>query len=178
MISYTQEDWAAYIAGLVSEEQRQQMEAELEQSDEALALYLLAMEESASMLPPIEIEAAQSITDSLMDTLYPPSTVGANVAALHHQQKAVQSEQLKQEQQADIPSHESLDSSTPRTRHRKWNEHPLFHYTIAAAITIIFMASGFFEALSIEPKTLIERPSGSITHGMVETFTKWFGAKP
>lgn len=175
MISYTQEDWAAYIAGLVSEEQRQHMEAELEQSDEALALYLLAMEESVSMLPPIEIEAAQSITDSIMGTLYPPSAVGANVAALHHQQQAVISEQIKQ---ADIPSYESSDSSIPRTRHRKWNEHPLFHYTIAAAITIIFMASGFFEALSIEPKTLIERPSGSITHGMVETLTKWFGAKP
>lgn len=154
MIAYTNEDWIAYIEDRVSAEQRRQMEIQLEQSDEALALYLHAMDGLEGQLPPFEEVKAQTFTDTVMSALYPASTP------------------VDSQAEPDEPS------TTPKARHRRWTEHPLFHYTVAAAITLLFMASGVFDALLAEPRALIEQPSGSLTQSILDTFSGWFGSKP
>lgn len=165
MTLYTQEDWEQYIRGHVSDEQRLMMEDQLNQSDEAMTLYLLAMELASSELPLLHEERAEAVTEAVLKELY---SDGARVVAYepHQPEQGVRRAASDQE----VPA--------SRKHRRHWLEHPLFHYTVAAAITLLFMASGVFEALLREPRTLIEQPSGSITNAVLDTFANWFGTKP
>ncbi|SMG43658.1 hypothetical protein [Paenibacillus aquistagni] len=217
MTLYTQEDWEQYIRGHVSDEQRLMMEDQLNQSDEAMTLYLLAMELASSELPLLHEERAEAVTKAVLKELYSNAAWdgACGAATVRHEVTGAplteeRQHQLEQHapygtegmpqsdwqtQASDHGSHDEAyephqpeqgvnraasDQEVPASRkHRRhWLEHPLFHYTVAAAITLLFMASGVFEALLREPRTLIEQPSGSITNAVLDTFANWFGTKP
>ncbi|MBB3127714.1 ferric-dicitrate binding protein FerR (iron transport regulator) [Paenibacillus rhizosphaerae] len=57
---------------------------------------------------------------------------------------------------------------------RRWYEHRMFHYAVAACITLIFLSAGWFDKLG--PGTLQKaEPSGQPTYGekLVNVTTGW-----
>ena len=60
-------------------------------------------------------------------------------------------------------------------RPRRWYERPLFHYTVAASITLVFMFSGAFDRLFPEdanPKSQVS-PSPSYSEQLLDKTTGW-----
>lgn len=60
-------------------------------------------------------------------------------------------------------------------RPRKWYEKPLFHYTVAASITLVFMFSGTFDRLFPEDTKhrLPQSESPSYSEQLMEKTTNW-----
>lgn len=146
MTGYQLEDWLMYVRDTVSEEQRLEMEEALLYSEEAMELYLLAMNQLEQELPYLEDEAA--FTERILQKL---------------------------DERIPKPVHAP---STPNivVRQRRWYEHPLFHYTVAASITFILLVSGTFDSLLNEPKTLLDKPSGSFTDSIMKHAFSWLDA--
>jgi hypothetical protein len=133
-----------YVRDTVNEGQRQKMEEALLNSEEAMELYLLAMNQLEQELPHLDDEAA--FTERILREVYEDKPV----------------------QTPPIP--------TRTVRQRRWYEHPLFHYTVAASITCILLVSGAFDSLLNEPKALLNQPSGSITNSIIEHAFSWLDA--
>ncbi|WP_018751350.1 hypothetical protein [Paenibacillus sanguinis] len=58
---------------------------------------------------------------------------------------------------------------------KTWSRHPLFHYTVAAAITVLLMGCGLFDSLSSGTSEWINRPQQSIplSERMLDMTVKW-----
>lgn len=62
---------------------------------------------------------------------------------------------------------------TGQSRGRRWTRHPLFHYTIAASITMLLVMSGVFDSLLVEQKVFLEQPQGSISQYIMDQAFGW-----
>lgn len=57
---------------------------------------------------------------------------------------------------------------------KSWIYNPLFHYAIAASITVLLLTSGFFDLLSTEANKVISRPpDASMSKQVVDQATAW-----
>lgn len=81
---------------------------------------------------------------------------------------------------------ESL-ASDGKTRHsrvernRRWFEHRVFHYAVAACLTLIFLSSGLFDKVAPYHKFQEGDAAGSFTEKWTEAATSWldnFKPKP
>ncbi|MEO3948064.1 hypothetical protein [Gorillibacterium sp. CAU 1737] len=124
MIHYSRDSWRSYQENLVTEQERFLMENHLETCDECLAVYLEALHPTS--LQPVESGEGSihlhSWTDSIME--------------------AVQ----------QLPAWEQLDSSVQNLTHirtkERWYERKLFHYGIAAAMTLAILSTGILDEMN------------------------------
>lgn len=66
-------------------------------------------------------------------------------------------------------------------RSRRWFEHRVFHYTVAACLTLIFLSSGLFDKVAPYHKFQEGDSAGSFTEKWTEAATSWldnFKPKP
>ncbi|MFD1178785.1 hypothetical protein ACFQ3W_21140 [Paenibacillus puldeungensis] len=57
---------------------------------------------------------------------------------------------------------------------KSWIYNPLFHYAIAASITVLLLTSGFFDLLSAEANKVISRPpDASMSKHVVDQASAW-----
>ncbi|PQP81987.1 hypothetical protein C0Q44_20205 [Paenibacillus sp. PCH8] len=66
-------------------------------------------------------------------------------------------------------------------RNRRWLEHKVFHYAVAACLTVIFLSSGLFDKVAPYHKFQDGDHRGSFTEKWTETATSWldnFKPKP
>lgn len=139
MTTFQQEDWVRYILGEAEPAQEREMEQLLLHSEEAMKQYLYAMELVSQDMPVMKDEEA--FTQQVM-AMFDAEVQRTSAQPLH-------------------------DPHRLRSRVRKWYEHPLFHYTVAASITFLLLTSGVFDSLLHEPKALLNQPSGSISDSIM-----------
>lgn len=133
------EEWARYVKGHLSEEFRDSYEAHLYECEDCINTYLQAMEISESSLP--DLKDGSQLTEAIMNEIG------------------------------------GTDLKRCATSQRPFNQHPLFHYIIAAAMTIVFMFSGVFQSitnyLDDVQNTTLSQQTPSITEKILEkTFTR------
>lgn len=74
-------------------------------------------------------------------------------------------EALPQAEQKPIPNRSA----------KKWTEHPLFHYVIAASITVLLLTGGFFDRLAAEANQFMNRPQDtSLSKRVMNATAGWF----
>ncbi|OAB46845.1 hypothetical protein [Paenibacillus antarcticus] len=57
-----------------------------------------------------------------------------------------------------IPVHlYEKEESNMEQRRRRWFEHPIFHYTVAACLTLLFLSTGLFDKLGTGDLTFIAK---------------------
>ncbi|MGG6311981.1 hypothetical protein [Paenibacillus macerans] len=62
----------------------------------------------------------------------------------------------------------------PAKRTHAWSRHPLFHYVIAASITLLLLTGGFFDRMTAGAGELLNRPQQpSLSKQMMEAATGW-----
>lgn len=71
----------------------------------------------------------------------------------------------------DLPRKQDVSSTGIR---RRW-DHPLFHYTIAASITLLLLGGGVFDRLSDGASEVMRRQSGDIplSDQLMERTSEW-----
>lgn len=76
----------------------------------------------------------------------------------------------------EIVPYQRRSVPTSSDRPRRWYERPLFHYTVAASLTIVFMFSGAFDRLFPESKNhQVPKSSQSVSYSeqLMEKTTSW-----
>lgn len=60
------------------------------------------------------------------------------------------------------------------TRLRNWSRHPLFHYVIAASITLFLMSCGLFDYISLGKEQVMKQTEGhSISQQLLDKTSSW-----
>ncbi len=138
--------WNAFVQGTLSEQQVTELEDHLYTCDACLQLYMQAVEQVELSL---ELTNLDALTDSVM-------------------------EQLPKDRQVGTLEKTGINPHSSRSK-RRFVQHPLFHYGIAASITIVMMSTGFFQSLTgvvstVEAESLPDdAPSSSISQTIVNT---------
>jgi hypothetical protein len=127
MKHYTLEQWKTYVGQELTDQEHEQFERHLESCESCLELYMLSLELAADFYPMLRDE--QALADQVMEAI----------------QAADQPKSM-----ASRPVIEGASWSWKQNRLKlgPWIRHPLFHYTVAAAITLILMSSGVFQSLA------------------------------
>ena len=120
MTHYTFEQWLSYIKG--DEIDRQPMDDHLYDCNDCMETYLLATEQLAKILPPMQMDV-QEFTKKIYSDIQAVSNQVEQTRAHTHSKF--------------IEKHKS----------NHWYTNVIFHYTIAASITIILMSSGLFQQM-------------------------------
>ncbi|MFS0871240.1 hypothetical protein [Paenibacillus xylanilyticus] len=80
-----------------------------------------------------------------------------------------------------ILEHSKSKRKSRSGRSRRWLEHKVFHYAVAACLTLIFLSSGVFDKVAPYHKFHEGEQRGSFTQKWTETATSWldnFKPKP
>jgi hypothetical protein len=123
MKHYTLEQWDRYTGDALSSEERLDYEMHLSSCELCLDLYMQSLERASGSYPDLADRAG--LADAVMEQI-------------------VQDQPI---QPAPTLPPASMRPVTARTR-PAFTRHPLFHYTVAAAITVILMGSGAFQSLT------------------------------
>ncbi|SDE32749.1 hypothetical protein SAMN02799630_05171 [Paenibacillus sp. UNCCL117] len=121
MTHVQEEVWLHYASDRLTPEERQLCEVHLEQCDECLELYMHALDKQSGDIPEPDMERLTQAALSRWDEY-----TGADPAG----------------------STARCGSSPDRDERRSWMRHPVFHYTVAASITLMLMGSGVFQVFT------------------------------
>jgi anti-sigma factor RsiW len=151
MKHYTLEQWKHYVEQDLTDGDRDVYEAHLSTCELCLELYMQALERAADSYPVLIDQAA--LADKVMETIAARTNAESTVSQF-----------LQPESE-----HKQKPSETA-----SWLRHPIFHYTVAAAVTLVLMSSGVFQSIAdpvgqakppstetAQVETLIEQPSVS-----------------
>ncbi|MFH5187007.1 hypothetical protein ACHHV8_32960 [Paenibacillus sp. TAB 01] len=122
MKHYTLERWTQYARQEppLTPQEEAELEQHLQQCDTCLELYMLGLEEAEADYP--ALADPQVLLDQVMLKLPPMAPTP----------------------QADFSP---LPAKKIEDRRTGWLRHPVFHYTVAAAITVVLMSSGAFQTI-------------------------------
>ncbi|WP_379129324.1 hypothetical protein [Paenibacillus sp. sgz500958] len=111
--------YKAYLSGKGSEIERNDLEHTLLEDEEALALYMEALDELEDELP--ALGDTVSFATGVMDRL----------------------------QQDRTPTQVATEgkSGLEQPRRSRWYDKPIVHYVVAASLTLLFLSSGVFDKL-------------------------------
>jgi hypothetical protein len=151
MSHYTLEQWKRYVEDDITFEDRDFYESHLSSCESCLQLYMQSLDAAAGSYPVVVDQTA--FADSVMEAIRAHSV------------------ELPQVQLQPV-AHPNPNSE--RFKRANWLRHPLFHYTVAAAITLVLMNSGVFQSIAerfgtadlfraetAQEEGLIEQPSVS-----------------
>ncbi len=114
------ETWLQYVKDELTNEERAICESHLDSCDACFELYMQCLEQAGDVLPQLEDQEAFSAAVMM---------------------------RLEQEMPYTRPV-EMVPEQTKRKLRIPWIQHPFFHYTVAAAITMILMSTGVFQTLT------------------------------
>ncbi|MFM1654560.1 hypothetical protein ACI7RC_21040 [Brevibacillus sp. B_LB10_24] len=117
MRHYTRAEWTSYLHDVLSESEREQYDQHLYSCEECLALYMECLEDGKTSLPLLTDE--QQFADAVM------------VELSRHGMPAVRPQIVSREPK--------------RSQVKPWYQQTIFHYGVAAAITLILMSAGVFQ---------------------------------
>lgn len=150
MIHYSRDTWKSYQEDLLPERERLRMEDHLETCDRCLAVYLEALRPAQVLSAGQGDPSAdfEKMTSSIME-------------AIHRLQPAE-------------AAPEAIDFRS-RTKER-WYERKLFHYTVAAAMTLAIISTGVLEEMSrqlnrLESSVSVRQERTVSSHLMEKTTT-------
>ena len=148
MMHYSKEEWTKYVKNEMNEDVREEYENHLYTCDQCLDIYLQVVEEAEYELP--EIENDTEFTDLIMAQIAesrPPSTT------------------------------DWMNRKERKKGSRPYYQTAIFHYSVAAAMTILLMTTGVFQSitkytLSIQTPSFQEKRT-SVTEGIVDKTFAW-----
>ena len=148
MMHYSKEEWTKYVKNEMNEDVREEYENHLYTCDQCLDIYLQVVEEAEYELP--EIENDTEFTDLIMAQIAesrPPSTT------------------------------DWMNRKERKKGSRPFYQTAIFHYSVAAAMTILLMTTGVFHSitkytLSIQTPSFQEKRT-SVTEGIVDKTFAW-----
>jgi anti-sigma factor RsiW len=120
----TLEQWAAYVRHELPDGESAELEKHLESCEVCMELYVQSVELAMGSYPMLLNEIA--LADSVMKTIHEGSYV---------------------KHAACLAEAEGASATRKWLRPVTWTRHPLFHYSVAAAITMILLGSGLFQSL-------------------------------
>ncbi|SFL87505.1 hypothetical protein SAMN03159341_11143 [Paenibacillus sp. 1_12] len=129
MKHYTAEQWMFYVEQGLIDGENQQTEQHLVACDSCMELYMQSLERAADSYPSLPEEAA--LADRVM--LVIETTDSRSNAA------------------SRITSTEGAGSNLKQMNSWTWMRSPLFHYAVAAVITLVLMSSGVFQSMTDHP---------------------------
>lgn len=132
MKHYTGEQWMTYVEQGLSDEDNQQMEQHLVTCDSCMELYMQSLERVVGSYPSLPDEAA--LADRVMLAIEAADSVSPSSTAPRL-----------------APSEEAGFGSQKQRNPRTWMRSPLFHYAVAAVITLVLMSSGIFQSIMDHP---------------------------
>ncbi|MEK3912010.1 hypothetical protein [Paenibacillus sp. FSL H7-0331] len=132
MKHYTGEQWMTYVEQGLNDDDNQQMELHLITCDSCMELYMQSLEGVVGSYPTLSDEAA--LADRVMLAIeaagpISPSSTASRLAPL---------------EEAGFGSQKLRNPIT-------WMRAPLFHYAVAAVITLVLMSSGIFQSIVDHP---------------------------
>lgn len=144
----SREQAKAYLTGQEKDLQREEWERWLLEDEETFASYMEMLDEVESELPSLENSSAfvERVMEDWAGTIA-ESTTG-------------EKEAVKEE----------------GTRRYRWYEKTIFHYTVAASLTLLFMTSGMFDKLLTgEMKLVVPKKDNSPTYSeqMMQATSGW-----
>ncbi|MCS7460026.1 hypothetical protein N0M98_07700 [Paenibacillus doosanensis] len=120
MNHYTIQQWSRYVRQQLSADEQLQYEAHLGSCDQCLERYMQCLDASGEELPELPNSASVTISESVM------RQIGKEEALLT----------------------EPVEVRQRRPKTPAFFRHPLFHYMVAAVITILLMGTGAFQSLA------------------------------
>jgi hypothetical protein len=151
MKHYTLEQWKKYVGQDLTDEDSADYETHLSSCEPCLELYMQSLEVAAESYP-VLVNGA-SLANKVM------LTIAAQKSENPRNHRILQFGTVHRQKPLKLAS---------------WVRHPLFHYTVAAAVTLALMSSGIFQSIAdrvgqvdrlraetAQEKPLIEQPSVS-----------------
>ncbi|WP_240419778.1 anti-sigma factor family protein [Paenibacillus periandrae] len=132
MKHYTGEQWMNYVEQRLIDEDNQQMEMHLGTCDSCMELYMQSLERVVSSYPSLPDEAA--LADRVMLAIEAADSISPSSA-----------------DSRPAPSEEAGFGSQKLRNPILWMKAPLFHYAVAAVITLVLMTSGVFQSIVDHP---------------------------
>lgn len=146
MMHYSEQEWMKYVKNELDKDVREEYENHLYSCDQCLESYFMAVEAEEAELPMISNET--DFTNSIMSQI------------------------------ADIKVEPLQKAQNPQLGKKKKSiyQSAFFHYSIAAAVTILLMTTGVFQSITqyaenVQNPTLQEEPS--MTQGLVDKTFAW-----
>jgi hypothetical protein len=135
-------DWHAYIAGTCTIEESARLEKLLLEDEQALMLYLVALE---------QLESTMKDYSAWMDT-----------------------ERFTDQVMAVLPEIEA-EPNQVLFKKRRWFEKPVFHYVVAASLTLILLSSGAFDKMmpQTDGKPIPPKERVSYSEEVMRATTTW-----
>ncbi|MGD6942537.1 hypothetical protein ACQCT6_10905 [Cytobacillus gottheilii] len=147
MKHYSLDEWMKYVKNEVDDDTREMFEDHLYSCDQCLDLYLFAVEEAEDDLPVMGDEL--NFTDMVMSKVQ------------------------NQSQAIIIPFPEQKKPEKKKTVHKT----AIFHYAVAAAMTLLLMTTGVFQSLTQYAEgvksTNFQEKKNSVTEGLVDKTFAW-----
>lgn len=156
MTHFPYEEWEKYIKNELNEDVREKLEDHLYSCDQCLDIYLQAVTEHENELPIISIES--DFTDRIM------TEIGKMKEAEPDLEPARKAGQ-------PIPIDEGRKKAKP------FYDTAVFHYFLAAAMTLLLMATGVFQSITNYTDkvrtTHIQEKQPSVTEGIMDKTFAW-----
>lgn len=121
MSHFSKEEWTLYINDQLDQAMRESCEDHLYVCEECLGLYLECLERSATALPAIEYE------ERFIEQTLIAAREAKNLTSIEHTTKNIR----KKSQEV----------------HQARRDRSIFHYTVAAVVTIMLMSTGIFQEI-------------------------------
>ncbi|WP_219834410.1 anti-sigma factor [Paenibacillus sp. R14(2021)] len=144
----TAEEWLAYIADELREEERVEAEKHLKSCDACLALYMDVLTVDAPRVERLHVDRAAAITDQVMDTV---------------RSHALNWRVTTSPPNPPPPSGEAVNRRAPAKRSKR--KETMIHYLIAVFVMLLLMSTGVFQRLATHPHEL-EAQLGSKTESV------------
>ncbi|WP_282938724.1 hypothetical protein [Paenibacillus sp. RC67] len=125
MKHYTVEEWSKYARQELTSEEQLEYEIHLSSCDECLDKYMQGLELTTDTFPRLAEAAEDAIVESVM--------------------QRIEYESTRSFQAVEIPS-QPLSKRQDRTA-SSFLRHPVFHYAVAAVITLLLMGTSTFHSL-------------------------------
>lgn len=123
----SEETWQLYINDELPDDERNCCEEHMTACDSCLELYMSCLDRAAERLPQPDMH---TLTERTM---------------------------LRWDEHMQQQGESSAGRQTNRRLSRSWMRHPIFHYAVAAAITLILMGSGVFQMFAQQVNALDPR---------------------
>jgi len=121
MKHYTAEQWTRYVKEELTYEEQLEYEAHLGSCDQCLEQYMKCLESAADTFPMLADNQSAAMAEAVMQIIVAAPTV-------HEVQK-------KSSDRRKRPASSFLS-------------HPVFHYTVAAAVTFLLMGTGLYQSFA------------------------------
>lgn len=156
MRHFTMKEWQLYVKNDLPVDCREKAEDHLYSCDHCLDLYLQAVAECDTALP--DVQNMEDIAERVMNEIH----------MIKHVDEV---KQLQDKRPKDLPQTQTKEKTVP------FYQTTIFHYTLAAAATIVLMWTGVFQNITQYTESVqisqVQKSAPSVTDGIVNKTFSW-----